>query len=261
MKHRLTLLIPCKNEEKNIRPCIESAKELADEILVADSGSTDRTMDIARELGARIIEREYVNSADFKNWAIPQATHEWILLLDSDERATPRLVSEVRRILDGEPKYDGYWIYRANYLMGYRMRSCGWNSDKVIRLFKKEYRYEPKHVHAEVVMPRRKTGRLKGRLEHYTYWTFDQYLEKLDRYTKWGALDAKKKGTRPGLFALMFRPAWRFFRHYFVQFGFLEGRRGFILAALGAYSAFLKYARLWEMEKAKPQPDPEEGRT
>src|ERR1044072_6256172 len=96
MSAKLTVIIPCKNERENIRACIAGAQQVADEVLVADSGSTDGTLEIARELGCRIIEREYGTSGDFKNWAIPQAAHQWVFILDADERITAKLATEIR---------------------------------------------------------------------------------------------------------------------------------------------------------------------
>ena len=102
MPEKLTVLIPCKNERLNIRPCVESVRGIADEVLIADSGSSDGTLDIVRELGdCRIIEREYIDSGNFKNWAIPQAAHPWVLIIDADERVTPELAAEIKRILAG----------------------------------------------------------------------------------------------------------------------------------------------------------------
>jgi glycosyltransferase involved in cell wall biosynthesis len=261
MAEKLTVLIPCKNEEKNLRPCIESVKPMADELLVADSGSTDRTKEIARELGARVIEREYVNSADFKNWAIPQAEHKWVLIVDADERVTPELADEIRSVLSGTPAYDAYRIYRRSFFLGHPVTRCGWNKDSVIRLFRRDVcRYEEKHVHAGLVVSTGRVGRFKGKLEHYTFWSFDQYFEKFGRYTTWGAEDLREKGRRAGFGSLSFRPAWRFLQHYVFQLGFLEGKKGFIVSALGAFSVFTKYAKLWGAEHGLPEPDPERGR-
>jgi glycosyltransferase involved in cell wall biosynthesis len=258
MAERLTVLIPCKNEERNIRPCIESVKPIADELLVADSGSADRTMEIARELGARVIEREYVNSADFKNWAIPQAAHEWVFVLDSDERVTPELAREIEKVLAEGPKRDAYRVYRLSFFLGHPVRRCGWDKDSVIRLFRRDVcRYEEKRVHAGLLVSTGRVGRLRRKLEHYTYWSFDQYFEKFGRYTTWAAEDLCEKGRRSGLLSLTVRPAWHFFRHYVLQRGFLEGRKGLIISALGAFSVFTKYARLWGLYKGRPEPDPE----
>ena len=261
MPEKLTVLIPCKNEERNIRPCIESARGIADELLVADSGSTDRTMEIAREYGARIIEREYVNSANFKNWAIPQAAHPWVLVVDSDERVTPELASEIRTVIAGTPRFDGYRIFRRNHIMGRPVRHSGWGSDHVIRLFKRDVcRYEERRVHADVIVASGKVGTLRGRLLHYTYWTFGQFVEKLDRYTTWAAQDLYDKGRRAGFVSLVLRPAFRFFRHYVLHLGFLDGRAGAIVSMLSAFAVHLKYAKLWQMRHGLPQPDPEADR-
>src|SRR4051812_43651131 len=121
MSNKLSVIIPSKNERENIRACIAGARQVADEVLVADSGSTDGTLEIARVLGCRIIEREYGTSGDFKNWAIPQAAHEWVFILDADERITMELASEIRDTLVN-PQRNGYWIYWLNQFMGHPIR-------------------------------------------------------------------------------------------------------------------------------------------
>jgi glycosyltransferase involved in cell wall biosynthesis len=252
----LTVLIPCKNEARNIRACLESVRSLADELLVADSGSTDRTMDIAREFDARIIEREYINSANFKNWAIPQATHDWILVVDADERVTPALAEEIRALLSGTPDCDGYRIYRRNFFFGHPIDYSGWQSDRVLRLFRKSVcRYQDRHVHADVIVDTGKIGVLKAKLEHYTYWTFDQYFEKFGRYTTWSAEDRLARGERPSLWRLFFAPKMRFVRHFVLKLGFLDGKKGYILSQLAAFSVFTRYAKMWQMREGLPQPD------
>ena len=154
MANQLTVLIPCKDERMNIRPCIESLHDLADEILIADSGSTDGTLDIVHQIGGcRIIEREYIHSGDFKNWAIPQARCPWVLIVDADERVGMRLSEEIRRVLQTDPRCDGYWLYRENYFLGHRIRFSGWQTDKVLRLFRRDAgRYVGNNDHAEVAI-------------------------------------------------------------------------------------------------------------
>ncbi len=261
MKQKLTAIIPCKNEELNIRECIESVKDISDEILVADSGSTDKTMKIAQEYNCRIIEREYINSANFKNWAIPQAAHAWILLVDSDERVTKELAEEIKQLLSGEPVFDGYIIYRENYFFGHHIKHCGWNKDNVLRLFKRDLsRYKDMRVHSEVIVKSGKVGVLKGKLKHYTYWSFKQIMDKYERYTTWAAEDMRDKGKKASLLHLTFTPAWRFFRHYILQLGFLDGKKGLLVSVISMYYVFLKYAKPWAMRKGKKQPDPEAER-
>lgn len=263
MAHKLTVLIPCRNERMNIRPCIESARPVADEILVADSGSTDGTLEIVREMGGcRVIEREYVNSADFKSWAIPQAGHEWVLVIDADERVTPELAEQIKTLLAGEPEQDGYFIYRQNHFFGHPIHHCGWDGDDVLRLFRKSVsRYKQRRVHADMIVDTGKVGRLEGKFLHYTYWSLDQYFEKFGRYTTWSAQDIHEKGRRAGFLSLAFRPWIRFLKQYFLKLGFLDGRKGLILCGLAAFTVFTKYAKVWAMDEGLPQPDPEAERS
>jgi len=263
MEEKLTVLIPCKNERRNIRPCIESSQSIADEILVADSGSTDGTLDIVRQIGGcRIIQREYVNSADFKNWAIPQARHNWILLVDADERVSADLATEIQQLLVSPPdEVDGYWIGRNNHFLGYPIRHCGWNSDDVIRLFRRDAsRYQTRWVHAEVALPASRTGRLKVPFDHYTTWDSDEYIFKLNRYASWGALNMNDAGRRPSRWGMITRMPLRFLQLYFLRLGFLDGIPGLQVCMYTAFYSFLKQAKLWELHHAIQQPDPEAER-
>jgi glycosyltransferase involved in cell wall biosynthesis len=246
-RRRLTALVPTLNEEEMIRGCLESVR-FADEILVVDSFSTDRTQAIARELGARVIQRRFTYPADQKNWAIPQARHEWILLLDADERATPALCDEVGRLLRDDPPADGFWIRRVNYFLGRPIRRCGWGSDRVIRLFRRDVsRYQDRRVHEEIDLPG-PLPVLRHPLEHHTFRSFGQYFRKLDLYSAWGAEQMALKGRRAGAIGVLLRPIGRFVRMYVLRLGFLEGGRGLVLSMLGAFSVYLKYARLWERD-------------
>jgi len=256
---KLTVIIPCKNEQKNIRACIESVQTIADEILIADSGSQDRTLDIAREYNCRIIEREYINSADFKNWAIPQASHPWILLVDADERVTPELAGEVLETIANPNPCSAYYIGRHNFFFGYEINYSGWGTDKVIRLFNRDMsRYKTMRVHSEIIVSKGRTGYLKSRLKHYPYWYFGQVTAKNERYTTWAAEDMYDKGVKANLGHLALYPLWRFIRQYFIQRGFLDGIPGFMVCILGAFSVFSKYSKLWHMQRAKKQPVPEQ---
>lgn len=243
----LTVIVPTYNEEATLRDCLESVR-FADEILVVDSFSTDRTLDIARDFGARILQHEYVYSARQKNWAIPQAAHEWVLLVDSDERVTPGLRDEILELLRDGPRHDGYWILRANHFLGKRIRHCGWGTDKVIRLFRRDLsRYEDREVHAEIDLPGTLPV-LRHTLEHHSFRSFGQYFRKLQLYSEWGAAQLYKEGRRAGSLTLLFRPPTRFVKMYLVRGGFLDGLHGLVLSMLGAFTVYLKYARLWEMQ-------------
>src|SRR3977135_2869466 len=137
MREKLTVIIPCKDERLNIRPCIDSVRQIADEIFVSDSGSTDGTLGIVRQMGGcRIVERQYIDSGNFKNWAIPQASHPWVLIVDADERAPVALAEEIATVL-ASPKSDGFRIFRRNFCFGHEIKHCGWNRDAVLRLFRR----------------------------------------------------------------------------------------------------------------------------
>ncbi len=257
-QNKLTVLIPCKNEIKNIRPCIESVRAIADEVLVADSGSTDGTLEVVRGLGdCRIIEREYIHSGNFKNWAIPQASHPWILIVDADERVTPELAAEIQRELEN-PRHDGYRMLRRNHIFGREIKHCGWNNDSVLRLFRRDLgRYCDRGVHADVIISSGNVGKLKAKFLHYTYWSVEQYFSKFDRYTTLAAGDLAKRGRRATRFGLLLRAPFRFLNLYLIRRGFLDGVPGLILCMLTAFYSFTKHAKLWAMQNAPEQPNPE----
>jgi glycosyltransferase involved in cell wall biosynthesis len=258
MPDKLTVLIPCKNERMNIRPCLESVRAVADEILVADSGSTDGTLEIVREVGGcRVVEREYIDSGNFKNWAIPQAAHPWVLIVDADERVTPELASEIRATL-AAADCDGYRILRRNHFFGHEIKHCGWNTDDVLRLFRRDLgRYTDYGDHADVEVPSGKVGRLKAKFLHYTYWSMEQYLRKLDRYTTQWAEQRFARGCRVSYLELLLRSPLRFFHSYVIRLGFLDGAPGLVLCLLSSFYSFTKVAKLWALQAGLAQPDPE----
>jgi len=253
MREKLTVLIPCKNEDKNIRACIESALPIADEILVADSGSTDATMEIAHAMGCRIIEREYVHSGDFKNWAIPQASHPWVFILDADERLTPELVDEIGGVLSA-PQYEAYEINRRSYFMGHPIRHGVWWPDRLVRLFRRQLgRFEGANDHALLILQSGRVGKLKADFDHYTFWNFQQYLPKVYRYASVQAQLWNQNGRRSSWFQLVFRGPLRFFQSYILKLGFLDGMAGLLCSAMVGYQSFLKQALLWEIQHARPR--------
>ena len=263
MKQPLTVLVPCKNEELNLRACIESFYDLADEILIADSGSTDFTREIAQQFDkTRLIERDYRTSGDFKNWAIPQARHEWVLIVDADERITPELAEEIQLELSRGPASDGYWIYRDNHFMGHPLRYGDARSDKVLRLFHRDKgRYEGPSDHGEVRISTRNVGKLKSRMLHYSIWEYDQFFDKLHRYTSLQARQWQEQGRDTSYFKLLVRPALRFFREYILQGAILDGKAGVQTAWLAAFYSFSKQARLWEIKHGRSQAEFEDCST
>lgn len=246
----LTAIIPCKDEASNIVACVTPLLDLADEIIVADSGSTDGTIKLAKQLGCRVIEREYIHSGDFKNWAIPQATHPWVLLVDADERVTPALSAEIRTLLADGPRSDGYWIRRLNHFMGKPVRFGAWSNDDVLRFFRRDVaRYAGDTDHAEIEISTGQVGRLKHRLKHFTYTSYSQVFRKFDRYTSYQAEVWLAKGKKPRMYQMLLRAPLRFILSYFVRLGFLDGAAGLQIAALIGFYSFFKQARLWELDQ------------
>jgi glycosyltransferase involved in cell wall biosynthesis len=257
---KITAIIPTFNEEINIKEAIESVQWCA-EIIVVDSFSTDRTVEIVKAFPYVILlQHEYEHSAAQKNWTIPQATHPWIFLLDADERPTPELVEEIKTVVNSDSSYSGFWIYRCNHFMGKRIIYSGWQSDKVLRLFKRdECSYQNKHVHAEIEA-QGEIGFLKHKLIHFTYKDLSSYLKKADRYTTWGALDRVQKfaktGHKIGLPYLALRPLSRFLRHYFLRLGILDGTHGFVVSALSATNVFIRGLKIWRLQHGERIEDP-----
>lgn len=248
-REKITVIIPTHNEESNLPDCLDSVR-WADEIFVVDSFSTDRTPEIARERGVRFVQHEYVNSATQKNWAIPQASHPWVLVVDADERVTPELEQEVLDLLASPDPMDGYDIGRANHFLGRRVRYSGWQNDSCLRLFRRDKgRYQDRHVHADVIIDGGRVGRLQGKLLHYTFTSYNQYMKKFDQYTTWAAHDRAKRTPVVRWHHLSLRPAARFMRQYFMKGGILDGKPGLIISTMAAFSVFLKYAKLWEIRE------------
>lgn len=263
MDNRLSVIIPCKNEQHNIRACVESVRGLADEIIVADSGSSDRTLEIVRAMGGcRLIQREFIDHSSFKNWAIPQAAHPWVLFVDADERVTERLAEEIRRLLAGDPPFDAYCMRRANYFLGHRIKHSGWNTATIIRLFRRDVcRYDRRRVHENVEVPSGRVGRLRGRFLHYTCQDLHEYTARMNRYTSWAAEELHARGRRTGYLGLLLRPPARFLQLYILRGGCLDGVAGLAVCLSGAFYTFSKYAKLWQLGLARPAADEARGPT
>ncbi len=239
-------LVTCFNEEHNIGACIESL-QWCDEIIVVDSFSTDRTPEIARSYDkVRFFERAYFGAGAQKNWALKHVRNPWTFLLDSDERCTPALRSEIEALLAEEPEHNAFTINRDVFFLGKRIKYSGWQRDRVARLFKTGTAYyENRRVHS-LLHTVGETPILKNSMEHHMVdRSFDEYAFRLAKYGYWGAGQGWRDGIRPSALGVAFRPLWRFFRTYIIQFGVLDGGRGLVFCALQAYSAYMKYSILW----------------
>ncbi len=244
MRQPLTVIITTFNESANLKDLLETL-QWAEEIMIVDSFSTDNTLEIARQYTDFILEHEYINAAAQKNWAIPQATHNWVLIMDADERLPLELQKEIQNTLES-PDKSAYRLKLNNYFMGQRVKYSGWQNDTVIRLFKRdECRYEEKFVHADMIT-NGEIGELKHPYLHYTYRDISHFLAKMERYARWSAIDYAPKTPKVTLFHLWIKPAFRFFKHYILKLGFLDGRVGFIISAIMAWGVFLRYLNIIE---------------
>ncbi|HWQ68562.1 MAG TPA: glycosyltransferase family 2 protein [Patescibacteria group bacterium] len=254
----LTATIITYNEEKTIQACLESLT-WAKEIVVVDSGSSDRTLEICRGYTEKIVYHPWVGFIEQKNVAVSLATYDWILNIDADERVSEELRHAIEREL-AAPRHDGYWIARRNYFLGRWIRHGGWYPDRVLRLFdRRTGRFGGLNPHACFVISEGSVGSIDGDLVHLTYRDFSQFLRKQDRYTGISVEGMVRNGRRRGSVSsaeLMFRPLVKFVQVYLLKRGFLDGIQG-LIAALGAVCFnFIKYAKLWE---ARLRSEPDQG--
>jgi len=241
-RQKLTVIVLSFNVEDRIADCLSSVS-WADEVLVVDSFSTDRTPEIADNFADRVLQHEYANYAAQHNWAIPRASHEWVLIVDSDERVTDELRDEIRHLLQRPPDREGYVINRNNYLMGRRIKHAGWGKDKELRLFRRDIgRFAEKRVHAPMNL--KDIGILDGRLEHDSITSMAAWVAKINRYSGWKAEDKFEKQTRLPVLHLVLRPPWRFFKDFIFRLGILDGWRGFLIAAMSAFAELIMSAKL-----------------
>jgi glycosyltransferase involved in cell wall biosynthesis len=273
MAEKLSVLVPVFNEEQNLEACLESVREIADEIFVVDSFSTDRTLDIARKFGARIAQHEYINSAAQKNWAIPQCAHHWVFIIDADERMRADLRAEIKSLLErpGGPEFDGYFIVRRNFFLGGEIRHGGWETNDVQRFFRRDAgRYAERDVHADVKIKGAsgklvKSGRLKSKLDHITCAPdgLNRYFQRFNRYTTQAAERYHREGRKPNFWSFFLHPGWEFFKMYILKRGFLDGIPGLAVCSFCAFTRFVRYMKLYaRIQQGLPPPKSyEEGTT
>ena len=239
---KLSVIIITKNEAENIRPCLESVK-WADEIIVVDSGSSDATVEICRELGAHVYEHDWPGFGMQKSRALSYATHEWVFSIDADERVTPELKAQlVKAMQDGSR--DGFYVPRLSQFCGKLIRHSGWYPDYVLRLFRKtKGRFSDDTVHERVIVDGN-TGKLTCPLLHYSYLNKADVKRKTEQYARAGAMQMLKKGkTATGVDAPL-RAGWAFIRTYLLRLGFMDGVAGFNVALMNCRTTYLKYRQL-----------------
>lgn len=246
---KLSVTVITKNEAGDIGDALASVA-FADEIIVVDSQSTDETVAVARRYTDRVVVREWPGYIEQKNYAASIANHDWILSLDADERVTPSLASEITALLAGAPDRQAYRIPRVTWHLGRWIRTTDWYPDYQLRLYdRRAAEWTGKYVH-EAVTVRGSIGRLRGELQHYSYRDMSEHLATIDRYTSYAARQMYESGRRAGLLQLAGHPPLAFFRNYVLKRGFRDGAVGFTISAMNAYYVFMKFAKLWELEKS-----------
>ncbi len=245
---RLSVTIITRNEAADIAAALDSVS-WADERIVVDSCSTDGTAAIAAAHGARVLSREWPGYVEQKNFAAAQASHDWILSLDADERVTPQLATEIKATLAGTPSSAAYRIPRVTWHFGRWIRSTDWYPDYQLRLYdRRSARWTGRYVH-EAVTVHGTVGRLHGELQHFAYRDIAEHLETVDRYTTAAARQMAESGRHAGLLQLAGHPPLAFLRNYIARGGYRDGAAGFVISAMNAYYVFLKFAKLWELER------------
>lgn len=245
---KISATIVAFNEERNIARAVASLLACVDEIVVVDSGSSDRTREIAAGLGARVIEEPWRGYAAQKNFAASAAAHPWILSIDADEELTPALAKEIAALKNHPPQFDAWTMPRLARYLGRWIRHSGWYPDRKVRLYHRERAsWQGEYVH-ETVQVSGSTGSLNSDLLHYTCDSLSQHLGTLDRYTSLAAQQLAAAGRPVPFRRLVLDPPWTFLRSYLLQRGFLDGPQGFIIAAMASFYTFSKYA------KARQQP-------
>jgi glycosyltransferase involved in cell wall biosynthesis len=245
---RVTVTIITLNEAEHIADAIDSAA-WADEIIVVDSGSADETVAIARSKGARVETRAWTGYVDQKTFADSLASHDWIFSLDADERIPPALASEVRSLLASEPPRKGYRVPRVAYYLGRWVRTTDFYPDYQTRLYdRRSARWTGLHVHESVSVDGG-PGQLLNELHHYSFSDLSDHLDRINHYTTLAARQMYERGHRTGPLALVAHPSAAFLRNYFLRRGILDGTVGLVISLMNSYSVFLKFAKLWEIQR------------
>ena len=246
---KLTVTVITYNESAHIAAALQSVT-WADEIIVVDSGSTDATVDIARARGTRVIVREWPGYSAQKNFAADQASNDWVLSMDADERVTPALAAEIRELLRRGPTAPGYRIRRVTNYLGRWIRSTDWFPDYQLRLYdRRRGRWNGLTIHESFRLTEGQPAKLHGELEHYAYRDIAHHLSKINAYTTLVAEQWHEGGRRTNVVAIAIHPWLAFLRNYVLRAGFKDGALGFIISVLNSYYVFLKLAKLWERQR------------
>ncbi len=247
---KLSIVIITFNEERNIARCLESIKEVADEVLVVDSLSTDRTKEICINYGVRFIEQKFLGYVEQKNFALELASYDYVLSLDADEALSPQLLEEIIKVKKNFSS-EGYKFNRITNYCDSWIRHCGWYPDTKLRLVKKSAaHWVGTNPHDVLVLKDNQPEiHLDGDLYHYSYYTISEHIRQVNKFAEIEAYSLFKKGKRASIVKLVTRPIYHFFKDYILRLGILDGYRGFIICFIGGIYTLLKYAIMMDLNK------------
>ncbi len=248
---KISSIIIAKNEEKNIKRCIESQLKCIDEIIVlVDKNSSDKTFEVASSYDEVVTQKtEWKGFSETKKEAVSLASHNWIFWIDADEEITQELSNELNELKGREIKYSAFKVSRRAFFLGKWIKHSGWYPGYVTRLFNKIHcSFDSSTVHEGLLIDGEQ-GTLENDLNHYTDPSIAHYFEKYNRYTSLAAEEMSRKNKVTTVIDIIFRPFWKFIQMYFIRLGFLDGKRGFMLAVFSSSYVFTKYCKLWELNK------------
>lgn len=248
---KLSVVIITFNEERNIERCLLSVKEVADEVVVLDSFSSDRTQEIAERNGAKFYQHKFDGHIEQKNRAITYATYPHILSLDADEALNEELITSIKEV-KANFKKDGYYMNRLTNYCGHWVKHCGWYPDKKLRLWdsrKGRWTGTNPHDKYEMFEGDKTTGHLKGDILHYSYYTLDDHYRQVEYFTNIASKAYFEKGRKAKPYKLIVNPVAKFVDHYLIHLGFLDGKAGFLISKISAYATWLKYKKLRDLQQ------------
>lgn len=248
----ISVVIITFNEERNIERCLLSVLSIADDIVVVDSFSTDKTAEICARYPVRFISHKFDGHIEQKNWAITQAKFPYVLSLDADEELDEQLIKSIKEVKENW-QYDGYYFNRLTNYCGKWIYHCGWYPDKKLRLWdsrKGAWAGENPHDRYDMIQGAT-TKYIPGNINHYSYYSIADHLVQVNKFTDIASRELFKKNKKTSLFDITFRPWWKFVRDYFFKAGFLDGYYGFVICIISAHANFIKYAKLRQMWKIK----------
>ena len=246
----ISAVIITQNEERNIGRCLESLRDVVDEIVVVDSGSSDGTEAICRKAGVRFEYHQWEGFAGQKNYADSIASGDWILSIDADEALSQELSNSILAIKSSNPSADNIYCFnRLTNYCGHWIRHCGWHPDWCQRMWHKDKAHWEGLIHEELHYDGDANHkRLEGDLYHYSYYTVGEHLQRQSKYAMLCAEEYHLQGKRCGVAAIVLRPSWTFFRNYFLRLGFLDGWAGFVVCRISAMYTMTKYATLFKLK-------------